>query len=124
MMAVFCGVTALSGHLWPVYLRFRGGKGVATGAGVVFALNWMAGLAALGVFLVVLALFRYVSLGSICAAAVFPAVQALTGSRLWEPAAPVTIFCVAAAAAVIARHHENIRRLLSGTESRVGARHD
>ncbi|MBI2900883.1 MAG: glycerol-3-phosphate acyltransferase, partial [Planctomycetes bacterium] len=68
MMAVFCGVTALGGHLWPVYLGFKGGKGVATAAGILFALNWLAGLAALAVWVAVFVPFRYVSLSSIAAA--------------------------------------------------------
>ena len=112
-MAVFCGVTALAGHMWPVYLGFKGGKGVATGAGVIFALNWMAGLAAVGTWLLVFLVTRYVSLGSMLGAVAMATAQVLTG-----PDIAATIFCIALAVLVIVRHHENIRRLMRGEEKK------
>jgi len=118
-LAVFCGVAALAGHLWPVYLDFKGGKGVATAAGILFAVNWMAGLIALGVWLVVFLPFRYVSLASMAAAVALPVAQVFTGPRLWKgQTLPVTVFCVAAALLVLYKHRDNLRRLKRGEEKR------
>lgn len=125
MMAVFCGVTALGGHLWPIYLRFKGGKGVATAAGILFAMNWMAGLIAFGVWLLVFVPFRYVSLASIAASLVLPIAQYFTGSRpqFWGHMHwPVTVFCAMAAVIVILRHQDNMKRLLRGEEKKFGFR--
>ena len=119
MMAVFCGVTALAGHIWPVYLNFRGGKGVATAAGVIFALNWMAGVIAFGVWLLFFLASRYVSLASVAAAIALPIGHVFTGRRFWgEQLLPVTIFCFAAALLVVVRHRDNLKRLLKGEEKR------
>lgn len=119
MMAVFCGVTAMSGHLWPVYLSFRGGKGVATGAGVIFALNWMAALIAFGVWLAVFLATRYVSLGSVVAAAAMAVAQFATGPRIWKDLTlPVNVFCVVAALVIVWTHRENLGRLLRGEEKK------
>ena len=119
MMAIFCGVTALAGHMWPVYLGFKGGKGVATGVGIIFALNWMAGLIALGAFILVFLVTRYVSVGSMLGAVAMAIAQVFTGPEIWKKESlPVTIFCVAVAVLVIIRHHENIRRLMKGEEKK------
>jgi glycerol-3-phosphate acyltransferase PlsY len=113
-------VCAVLGHMFPVWLGFRGGKGVATGFGVFLIAAPWAALAAISVFGIILALSRFVSLGSILGAASFPifAWFLVQGNK---PA-----FFIAAQAIValliIAKHHENIRRLLSGTESRFGGR--
>jgi glycerol-3-phosphate acyltransferase PlsY len=108
-------LVAVLGHMFPVWLRFRGGKGVATGFGVFLVAAPPAALAAIGVFFLVLFLSRYVSLASILGAASFPFFAWLLaqGSR---PA----IFIAAqfiVAFLIIAKHHANIRRLLAGTES-------
>jgi glycerol-3-phosphate acyltransferase PlsY len=113
-VAAFC---AILGHMFPVWLRFKGGKGVATAAGAFVALAPKCLLLSLLVFAIVFALTRYVSLGSIVAAAAFPWLV------LWlNPAerntAPILLVITASAALVIARHKENIRRLLSGAEDR------
>ena len=119
MMAIFCGVTALAGHMWPVYLGFKGGKGVATGVGIIFALNWMAGLIALGAFILVFLVTRYISVGSMLGAVAMATGQVFTGPEIWKKESlPVTIFCVAVAVLVIIRHHENIRRLMKGEEKK------
>jgi glycerol-3-phosphate acyltransferase PlsY len=111
---------AVLGHIFTCWLRFRGGKGVATGLGVFLACVPLAALAALGVFGIVVALTRIVSLSSILGAASFPIIAwfLVTGPR------PPIFFAVQCAVAllIVFRHHENIRRLLAGTESRFGAR--
>jgi glycerol-3-phosphate acyltransferase PlsY len=113
---------AVLGHIFPVWLRFRGGKGVATGFGVFLVAAPWAALAAIAVFALVLLLSRYVSLASILGAASFP-IFALLLVR-----SPRTSFFIAVQFAVaillIARHHQNIRRLLDGTESRIGAKNN
>jgi len=113
-LAAFC---ALLGHMFPVWLRFQGGKGVATAAGAFVALAPKCLLLSLLLFVIVFALTRYVSLGSIVAAASFPWLV------LWlNPAerntAPILLVITASSALVIARHKDNIRRLLAGTENR------
>ena len=113
-------VVAVLGHMFPIWLRFRGGKGVATGFGVFLVAAPLAALAAITVFFIVLALSRYVSLASILGAGSFPvfAYFLVHGDR---PA-----FFIAAqiivAGLIIIKHHANIRRLLSGTENRFGSR--
>jgi len=107
---------AVLGHSKPIWLGWRGGKSVATSLGVLLALNWPTALASFGVFLVVLAFSRIVSLGSIIAALSLPVwFWVFTGSL------PFVGFSLLASAFVIWRHQSNIQRLLSGTEPRLGA---
>jgi acyl phosphate:glycerol-3-phosphate acyltransferase len=108
---------AVLGHIFPVWLRFKGGKGVATALGVFSVLFPKAVLVCLAVFLVVVALTRYVSLGSILAALTFP-VAAWFLYR--PPAGPLAIASVMALIIVL-KHHQNISRLLAGSENRLGA---
>jgi glycerol-3-phosphate acyltransferase PlsY len=118
-IAVAAAVAAILGHVYPVWLGFRGGKGVASALGVFLALTWPSALAILGVFIVVVAITRYVSLASIIAAAVFP----IFGFWFVSFRTPIVIagfFLIPLI--IIAKHHQNIRRLLSGTESRFGSR--
>lgn len=125
MMAVFCGVAALAGHLWPIYLHFKGGKGVATAAGILFALNWVAGLIALGVWLLVFLPFRYISLASIAGALVLPVAVYFTRDQFWKHMHwPVTVFCAMAAVIVVLRHQDNVKRLLRGEEKKFRFRKD
>ena len=116
-LAALCAVI---GHMFPVWLGFKGGKGVATGFGVFLVAAPLAALAAIGVFAVILAISKFVSLGSILGAASFPvfAYFLVNGEK------PVFFIAVQAIVSllIIAKHHENIRRLLSGTESRFGSR--
>ena len=124
-LAVFCGLCSMVGHMWPVWLGFRGGKGVATVGGILFALNWIAALAAAGVWILVFLPFRYVSLGSVVAALALPFANHFTAPHLkarWESPWPVTIFLGIAAVLVIWRHKANLARLVAGTEKRVGAK--
>ena len=110
---------AVLGHMFPVWLRFRGGKGVATGFGVFLAATPAAALAAISVFFLVLLISRYVSLASILGAASFPVFAwfLVSGPR------PAVFIAAefAVALLIIAKHHQNIRRLLAGTEARLGS---
>jgi len=111
--AAWVGLAAFCGHVFSVFLRFRGGKGVATALGVFLALAPLAVAVALGVFVLLMLVWRYVSLGSIGAAAVMPlAVWLLGGVRV------LIVVTMLIAAVVIIRHIENIRRLVAGTENR------
>lgn len=112
----------MAGHLFPAFLRFRGGRGVATGLGVVAALSWPAAAAAVGVWIIVVALTRYISVASIYSAVAAAAVQAAADPAAWDATGrlPVTIFFCAAALVVFVRHRENLERLANGTEPRIG----
>jgi acyl-phosphate glycerol 3-phosphate acyltransferase len=119
-LKVMAGVAAFLGHLFPVYLKFRGGKGVATGAGVVAVLLPLPALVALLTWVVVVFATRYVSVASICAAASLCVAHVLLAPRPWAyPENIVSTFCFLAAALVAARHAGNLRRLLGGTEHRL-----
>jgi acyl phosphate:glycerol-3-phosphate acyltransferase len=112
-------VVAVLGHMFPIWLRFRGGKGVATGFGVFLVAAPWAALAAITVFFIVLLLSRYVSLASILGAASFPffAVFLVHGDK-------PSLFIAAqiiVALLIILKHHANIRRLVTGTENRFGS---
>jgi acyl phosphate:glycerol-3-phosphate acyltransferase len=114
--AAWVGLAAFCGHVFSVFLRFRGGKGVATALGVFLALSPIAVAVALGVFIVLMLIWRYVSLGSISAAAVMPiAVWALGEGRV------MGVVTMIVAVIVIIRHTENIKRLVAGTENRFKA---
>ena len=116
-LAVLAAVAAVLGHVFPVWLGFRGGKGVATALGVFLALSPRVVLAAMGVFAVVMLLTRIVSLASILAAATFPLFAVLLSSDRTPIYLGGVVFV---ALLVIVKHHGNIRRILQGTESRLG----
>lgn len=111
------GLAAFVGHLWPVFFGFKGGKGVATAAGVLLAMNPWLGLATLASFAIIVAFFRYVSLASIVAAAFAPFYQLL----IWG-GGPQTVAIVVMSLLLVWRHGANIQRLLNGTEHRLGAK--
>ena len=111
----FVGLAAFVGHLWPVFFRFEGGKGVATAAGVLLAFNPWLGLATLATWVIIAAFFRYSSLASIVAAAFAPFYQLL----IWE-VSPIALAIASMSLLLIWRHSGNIRKLLAGTESRLG----
>src|SRR5271157_4096184 len=109
-------VAAILGHCFPVWLKFRGGKGVATGVGVFLALAPLQVALALVIFAIVVAIWRYISLGSIVATAAFPLLVYI----MKHPPLPIVLGAAVSALIIIAMHHANIRRLLSGTENKVG----
>jgi acyl phosphate:glycerol-3-phosphate acyltransferase len=120
LLSALAALFAVIGHMYPVWLRFKGGKGVATALGVYLALAPKAIVIAMIVFLVVFALTRYVSLGSILSAMSFPV-------AFWfvqrEQATPMVLVLITAICALIVwKHKDNIRRLASGTESKFGAK--
>jgi acyl phosphate:glycerol-3-phosphate acyltransferase len=111
---------AVLGHMFPVWLRFRGGKGVATGLGAFLLIAPKAVLIALAVFIAVVAISRYVSLGSIVAVALFPLMAWLIGQFhiSWLGLVLISL----ASFLIVVKHRDNIRPLLAGTEGRVGAK--
>lgn len=117
-----CGAGAIAGHVWPVYLGFRGGKGVATTIGVAAVLSWQATAIGLGVWLFGTYVLRYVFLGSMLFAASLPVTYLLLpgGVETSTERAAVAGLFVALALLVGVRHRSNIRRFLAGTEDRTG----
>ncbi len=109
------GLAAFLGHLWPVFFRFEGGKGVATAAGVLMGFNPWLGAATLLTWVIIAAFFRYSSLASITAALFAPFYQLL----IWEPS-PLALAISVMSLLLVWRHSANIRKLLAGTESRLG----
>jgi len=115
-VAAICSVSVILGHLFPVWLKFRGGKGVATSAGVFVALAPKALVIVLIIFAAIVALFRYVSLGSIVAVGLFPLIAYLL--RDYHDSAPLLAAMCIISVLIIAKHEGNIRRLINGTEHR------
>jgi acyl phosphate:glycerol-3-phosphate acyltransferase len=116
------GLAAFVGHLWPVFFKFKGGKGVATAAGVLFGIHWALGLATLATWAIIVFFFRYSSLAALAAAAFAP-VYYLFGDRVaWYAEKPILLAIFVMSVLLIIRHRENINRLLQGKESKLGAR--
>lgn len=114
------GLGAFLGHLYPVFFRFQGGKGVATALGVLLGLDWVLGLATAATWLIMAFFFRYSSLASL-AAAVFAPVYYIFGDGLaWTMEGPILFAVSVMALLLIYRHAENIGRLARGTESKIG----
>jgi glycerol-3-phosphate acyltransferase PlsY len=111
------GVAAIVGHVYPIWLRFRGGKGVATACGVFSVLTPLAAPPALGLFLVTVWITKYISVGSVLASVALPPIAYVIGSS-----ASVVVAATAAATLIVFRHRSNLVRLREGTERRVGAR--
>ena len=114
---ILLGLVAIAvfmGHLYPIFHRFKGGKGVATAAGILFAINWALGLATLGTWLIVAVFMRYSSLAALCAAFFAPIYFTfLFGVQ------PMGLAILVMSALLIYRHRSNIRNLLNGTETRL-----
>jgi glycerol-3-phosphate acyltransferase PlsY len=119
-------VAAIVGHIFPVFLKFRGGKGVATGVGVYLALAPYSVLSTLVLWALIVYFSRYVSLGSIMATAAVPLWTLLYYG--WLQPHPhlkaLILIAMAGCALIVAKHHENIARLLKGTENKIGKRID
>ena len=116
------GLAAFLGHLWPVFFKFKGGKGVATFIGVVFGIHLVLGIATGATWLIIAFFFRYSSLASLISAAFAPAYYLLGDKVQWYAQASVALVLAAMAMLLAWRHRENISRLLKGTESRLGAK--
>lgn len=115
-LQIVCAFSAICGHVWPVYLKFRGGKGIATSAGALIAMAPSVVLAGMMVWVTVFAASRYVSLASIIAAAVIP----IAGWYVYRPEGlllPLTLILIGSLAVI--KHKSNIQRLIKGTESRI-----
>jgi len=112
---VGAGLAALAGHIWPVWLGFKGGKAVATGFGMFLGLAWPVGLACFGVFLAVFSLSRIVSLASVIAAISLPLLMVAGNNGLAN-----VLIALVAMALVLWRHRSNLQRLIEGSEPRVG----
>ncbi|MGN0183366.1 MAG: glycerol-3-phosphate 1-O-acyltransferase PlsY, partial [Candidatus Ornithomonoglobus sp.] len=116
------GVCVVLGHNFPVFFGFKGGKGVATSLGVVLMLDWKIGLVALAAALAIMALTRYVSLGSIMAAVIFAVLETVMMAVHNEFNAVRFICVIILAGLLIIRHHANIGRLIHGTENKLGSK--
>jgi len=109
------------GHLYPVFFQFKGGKGVATAAGVLLGISWVLGLATLATFGIVVFFSRYVSLASMAAAVFAPFFYLLGDRAAWNVDKSIALAMVLISALLVYRHRENINKLLKGTESKLGA---
>jgi glycerol-3-phosphate acyltransferase PlsY len=110
------GAGAVMGHNWPVYFGFKGGKGALTAAAVLFMFDWVMALICLGSFVTIVALTRYVSLGTVCAAMFFVAISFIP---VFGHSFYFHVFACLMAFIIIFKHKENIQRLLSGTENKL-----
>ena len=116
------GLAAFLGHLFPVFFSFKGGKGVATAAGVLFGVHWLLGLACMGTWALVAYVSRYSSLSALSCALLAPLYYVLGDRGLWYVDRSVLLMLVLMGALLIYRHKENISKLLQGKESKLGAR--
>jgi len=116
LIEVLAGISAISGHIWPIWLKGKGGKAVATGLGMFLALSWKVGLASLGIFLIVLAKSKFVSLSSISAALLLPIFMFFNLGNFIHPYFFISLIV---ALLVIWKHRTNINRLIKGEESKI-----
>ena len=112
---VLAGLAALAGHIWPVWLGWKGGKAVATGLGMFLGLAWPVGLASFGLFMATISLSRIVSLASVVAAIGLPVLMLVAGNS-----SAYVVVSLVASSMVIWRHRSNIQRLMAGTEPQIG----
>ena len=116
LLAVLAGISSISGHIWPIWLKGKGGKAVATGLGMFLALSWKVGLASLGIFLIVLAKSKFVSLSSISAALLLPIFMFFNLGKFIHPYFFISLIV---SLLVIWKHRTNINRLIKGEESKI-----
>ena len=116
-LQVLAGLAALAGHIWPVWLGWKGGKAVATGLGMFLGLAWPVGLACFCLFMAVISIFRIVSLSSVVAAIGLPLLMLTSGGS-----SAYVVVSLVASLMVLWRHRSNIERLIAGTEPRIGAK--
>ena len=122
VISYIAGVCVILGHNFPLYFGFKGGKGVATSLGVVLMLDWKVGLIVAVVAIAVMAVTRYVSLGSILGGAMYIVIE-IVKMIVTKNVDAIQLVCVVIIGGLlIARHHANIKRLLSGTENKLGAK--
>jgi len=117
-----CALAAFAGHVWPVFFRFKGGKGVATAAGVLFGVDFWLGLATMATWLIVAYFSRYSSLAAVAAAVFAPAFYLLGAKVVWSGAPIIALSIGAMSAVLLYRHKDNIARLIAGKESRIGVK--
>ena len=115
------GLAVFLGHLYPVFFQFKGGKGVATAAGLLFGVHWMLGLACIGTWLLVAYFSRYSSLSALLSALAVPLYYLLGDRALWYVDKYVLMMLVVTSALLIYRHRDNIGKLLQGKESKIGS---
>ena len=118
LLVQLAGTFVVLGHTFPVFFKFKGGKGVATSLGVLLMVNWQIGLICLVFALILMALTRFVSLGSVAAAILFPVLTVFITNNYLVPGNYI-IFGIILAILVIFNHRENVKRLLTGTENKL-----
>jgi len=117
-------IAAFIGHLWPVFFGFKGGKGVATAAGILFGVEPLLGLATLGTWLIVALFFRYSSLAALAASLFAPAYYLFGDNIAWQTSQAELLAVLVMSALLLMRHKENIKRLVMGQETKIGAKKD
>lgn len=118
LLVQLAGIFVVLGHTFPIFFKFKGGKGVATSLGVLLLTNWQIGLICLVFALILMALTRFVSLGSVAAAILFPVLTVFITNNYLVPGNYI-IFGIILAILVIFNHRENVKRLLTGTENKL-----
>jgi len=114
-------ISAFIGHLWPVFFAFKGGKGVATAAGILFGVEPLLGLATMGTWVIVAFFFRYSSLAALAASLFAPAYYLFGDQLAWQTSQTELLAVAVMSALLLMRHKDNIARLVSGQETKIGA---
>jgi len=117
-------ISAFTGHLWPVFFSFKGGKGVATAAGILFGVEPLLGLATLSTWVIVAFFFRYSSLAALAASLFAPAYYLFGDQLAWQTSPAELLALAVMSALLLMRHKDNITRLVSGQETKIGAKKD
>lgn len=116
--ALLGGLGAVLGHNFPIYFNFKGGKGIVTSTAVIFMINWKIGLILLIISIFIIAITKYVSLGSIVGTCLYPIAVYFFDNRSWE----YITFAIIMAIIAVVRHRQNIKRLIKGEESKIGSK--